>query len=218
VSLFETVSAVSVVRPRRRPRPAAALQMLPDIAPGQLWLVEAAAPIGAPPAHDAAARHALARHALARHAVDGANVVVYDRALAPQLEHALPLGTYAEPAPAGEGLGDPAAARCVRFARDGWSVARLMPARLPRRERLGRIHDVVAALAAARVPGNLRATVLAEAADGIGERTDTSLDGLADIVATYERDTCLAILIEAFGGASIAFAAAPGAVANGLAG
>jgi hypothetical protein len=178
---------------------SAALPTLPDIAPGQLWLVEAPAADGAPSAP-------------VRHAIDGANVVIYDRALARHL--VLPLGTYAEPAPEADRSGAAAAQRCVRFARDGWSVVRLLPSRLPSRERTAEVRDFVAELAAAKVPGGLRVTVVAEGADGIAERTETSLDRLGATVATYGRDTTLAIVIDAFAGRG----AAPAIVANGLAG
>jgi siroheme synthase len=173
---------------------------LPQIAPGQLWLVEAPAVKEEPSAP-------------ARHALDGANVVIYDRMLGTRLAHALPLGTYAEPAPEhGSGA---AASRCVSFARDGWSVVRLMPPRLAQRDRARRIREVVAELAAARVPGLRPVTVLAEAACGIREETATTLDRLADTVATYDHDTRLAIVIDAFGGGA---AGLPPVAANGLAG
>jgi hypothetical protein len=205
VSISEIILAEPPATALRRQREPAALPTLPDVAPGQLWLVEASAVDGAPSAP-------------ARHAVDGANVVIYDRALAPLLADMLPFGSYAEPAPVGEGAGDgsgdAAAARCVRFARDGWSVARLLPSRLPRRERAARVRAFVDELAAAKAPGGLRVTVLAEAADGICERADASLDGLGDIVSTYPRDSRLTIVIEAFGDRVAVYAVA----ANGLAG
>lgn len=200
MSIAEIFLTKQTAPPVRRTARGCAAASTPEMASGQLWLVEA-------PAHGAPS-------APARHAVDRANVVVYDRALARQLEFSLPLGTYAERAPEADGPGDPAAERCVRFARDGWSVARLLPPRLPRRERAGRVGDFVAALAAAKAPGGLAVTVLAEGADGITERTDTRLDLLVGTVATYARDIRLAIVITAFAGAS----PAPASVANGLAG
>lgn len=185
-----------------RPLAAPTLATLPEIKPGQLWLVEAPA-----------AKAAFSTPA--RHALDGVNVVIYDRALANRLGHVLPLGAYAEPAADDAASASAAATRCVRFARDGWSVVRLMPPRLPQRDRLRYVNDFVAALAAAKVPGSLPVRVMAEAADGIREDAATSLDRLADTVATYDRDTCIAIVIDAFaGGASGLHAVA----ANGLAG
>ena len=168
----------------------------PSIQPGQIWLVE-------PSASSGPCRH---------HAVDGANVVIYDRALSERMTQALPLGTYAEPAPA---LAAAAAARCVGFARDGWSVVRLFPARLPQRERTARVRSLVDALAASLVPGGLAVRVFAEAEDGICEAAATRLDDLARLVASYPRETRLTVVVDALD----AGAAHPHAVAaNGLAG
>ena len=169
----------------------------PTVASGQLWLIEL--PPGEAPA------------AAARRALDGANVVIYDRALADAVALALPLGTYAEPAPA---KSDAAAARAVHFARDGWSVARLLPARLAARERTRRVQDIVDELAASKVAGSLPVTIVAAGPDGVEEAIEARFDDLASIVASHPRDTHLAIVIDAF-----ANAARPHAVAaNGLAG
>jgi hypothetical protein len=171
----------------------------PVIAPGQLWLVEL--PIdGAPPAP-------------VRHAIDGANVVIYDRDLAETVAKSLPLGNYAEPA---SPHSEAAAARCVRFARDGWSVARLLPARLSQRERTRRVQDVVDEFAMARVAGRLPVSIIAMTKDGIEEQLEARFDDLAAIVDSHPRDTQLAIVIDAFaGGAS---ARLHMVAANGLAG
>ena len=199
MSISEIIAAdgLAATAPRRH-RAVAALPTLPVVASGQLWLVELAV--------------AGALSASARHVMDGANVVIYDRALADAVAGSLPLGGYAEPAAAQ----DATASRCVRFARDGWSVARLLPARLAQRERTRRVQDIVDELAAAKVAGRLPVTILAAGADGIEERLEARFDDLAAIVASYPRDTLLAIVIDAFGGG----AAAPlqAVAANGLAG
>jgi hypothetical protein len=199
VSVSEIFPSAPLARsgPRHRPPPPVA-KVLPEIAPGQLWLVEAAAVKAEPSAS-------------ARHAIDGANVVIYDRALTGRLGNSLPLGIYAEPA----ALGDGAAVRSVRFARDGWSVVRLMAPRLPHRDRVRRVRDIVDALAAARVPAAAPVRVLAEAAYGIREETETTLDRLIGAVATFDRDTRLTIVIDAFGAAA---ANSRAIAANGLAG
>ncbi|HWB51654.1 MAG TPA: hypothetical protein VG651_21275 [Stellaceae bacterium] len=195
MSITETFSpaGVAALPSRRLVSPP-----LPAVAPGQLWLVElpGGGPLPAP----------------ARHAIDAANVVIYDRALADSLADALPLGAYAEPALGAE----PAATRAVRFARDGWSVVRLLPARRAARERTRRVQDIVDELAAAKIAGRLPVTILAEAADGIEERRAVRFDELAAIVAGYPRDTRLAIVIDAFGAGSAARLHA--VAANGLAG
>jgi hypothetical protein len=199
VSISEIIPATRVAgtaSSRRRISPT--VPRLPVIAPGQLWLVELA-PGEAPPAP-------------VRHALDGANVVIYDRALTAALGDELPLGSYAEPASGSEA----AAARSVRFARDGWSVARLLPAALSPRERTRRVQDIVDELAAAKVPGRLPVAILADAADGIEERIEARFDDLTAIVASFPRATRLAIVIDAFaaGVATRLHAVA----ANGLAG
>ena len=181
------------------PRLPAPVPALPAVAPGQLWLVEL--PVGAEP------------RAAARHALDGANVVLYDRALADIVALALPLGSYAEPAPA---RSDAAASRSVHFARDGWSVARLLPARLPSRERTRRVQDIVDELAAAKVAGRLPVTVVTTSADGVEERIAARFDDIASIVASHPRDTLLAIVIDAF--ADVDAAHLHAVAANGLAG
>lgn len=189
MSISETIPVGSpVVGAVRRIRPAD-LPALPTVAPGQLWLVELPIATSAPCAS-------------ARHAVDGANVIVYDRALAERLADLLPLGSYAEAAPSDDGVGDRAVLRCVGFARDGWSVVRLLPARLPQRARGRRLRDLVDELASAGVPGALPVVLLAESGDGIRERADTRLDRLGETVATYSGDTQLTILIDAFGAAA----------------
>jgi hypothetical protein len=103
------------VRPAPAPRPVPAPAILPEIGPGQLWLIELSATQGEPSA--------------LRRAIERANVVIYDRVFADAVARALPLGGYAEPAASADETGDPAAARAVRFACDGWSVVRLLPSR-----------------------------------------------------------------------------------------
>jgi len=194
VSIAEVITTLPS-RPAIARRPAATLREIPVIEPGQLWLIEA--PPDASPSSPA------------RHAIDGANVVIYDRALAETLAEALPLGTYAEAA------ADASAARCVRFVADGWSVARLVPARLSRRERAGLVRGLVDALTAAKAPGDLAVQVFAEAAEGICEHVETRLDHLVHLVATHPRDTRLTIVIAALGSAAARVQAVAG---NGLAG
>ena len=188
-----------ITRPAPRYHGIAAAPRLPLAAPGQLWLVEAA--------------DGVALSAAAERVFDGVNVVVYDRALADVVADRLPLGGYAEPAPARSDL---AASRAVGFAHDGWSVVRLLPARLAPRDRTRRVQDIVDELAAAKIAGGLPVLLLAEGADGIEELITARFDDLASIVASYPRDTRLTIVIEAF--AAAAAAGRHAIVANGLAG
>ena len=178
MSISEIIPAHAEAATTRRGRPElVGRPILPAVTSGQLWLIELPA--------EAETLSAPARHALA-----AANVVIYDRALAGPVADALPLGAYAEPA-----TGDEAgAARAARFAQDGWSVARLLSAGLPQRARTRRAQDVVDVLAAARVDGRSPVTIVAAAADGIEERMTVRFDDLAAIVASYPRDTQLAIV------------------------
>jgi len=199
VSIAELVPVRHVVpgvAPRLDRHPS--FPSLPGIAPGQLWLIEL----------DGAGPMPLAAHQV----LDLANVVIYDRSLADTVAQGLPLGGYAEPALGAE----PAAARSVRFARDGWSVARLLPVGLAPRERTRRVQDIVDELAASGTVGRLPVAILAEAADGIAERLDVRFDDLAAVVASYPRDTRLTIVIGASaGGPAVRLHAV---AANGLAG
>ena len=141
--------------------------------------------------------------------------MVYDRVLADIVAGALPLGGYAEPAQkldAGSAVG--AAARAVRFARDGWSVARALSAGLAPRERGRRIQEIIDELAVPPAPPPV--TILAEAADGIEERLEVRFDDLPTIVASYPRDTRLTIVIDANASSAAVRLRAVGA--NGLAG
>lgn len=194
--VIPTVSAAGQVFSRHLHSPLA--PPLPDVAPGQLWLVQLAPEAPLP--------------AAAQHVLGAANVVIYDRALTAAVAAALPVGGYAEPASGAE----PAAARSARFAQDGWSVARLLPARLAPRERTRRVQDLVDELAAAKVPGRLSVQVFAATADGIEEHLSARFDDLAAIVASFPRDTRLTIVIDAFGGGAAARLHA--VAANGLAG
>ena len=183
-------------------RPAAMLSKFPAIEPGQLWLIEAAA--------------GDALSACARHAVEGANVVIYDRALADTLSNALPLGTYAEAGERTDEASDPAAARAVRFACDGWSVARLVPARPTQRQRIVRVRRLVEELTAVKPVAEIAVTVYGELSDGVCEPTETRLSRLDQVVVTYPRDARLTIIVSGIAGQ---LAARVQAVAgNGLAG
>ena len=199
MSIAELISAAPPRRAATR-RPAATLPRFPAVEPGQLWLIEASSD-GAPSAS-------------ARHAVDGANVVIYDRALGGMLSDVLPLGTYAEPA--ADGPSGKSAARCVRFARDGWSVARLLAAPATQRDRIAAIRRLVEELAGSEPPASVAVTVIGELPDGICEPTETRLDRLDLVVVTYPQDARLTVVVE--GASGIDAARVQATAANGLAG
>ena len=176
--------------------PAPTLAPMPAVEPGQLWLIEVSPGGGA--------------SALARHVVDSANVVIYDHAVADSLAARLPLGTYAERA------GDGSAARSVRFARDGWSVARLLAAPATQRDRVAGIRRLVEELAGGPAPADLAVTVIGELADGICEPTETRLDRLDLVVVTYPHDARLTVIVGGLGAPGAA--RAQNVAGNGLAG
>ena len=196
MSITEIIPAQSAgTAPRRR---AHTKITLPEVVAGQLWLIEQ--------------RAEVAPTASLRQAIAAANVVIYDRTLAEIVADALPLGTYAEPA-AGREV---AAARSAGFARDGWSVVRVLAARAGRRERTRRVQDVVDELAAAQVPGRLPVMIFTTTGDGALEQVDARFDDLAAIVDSHARETDLTIVIAAF--PAPAAASLHTIAANGLAG
>jgi hypothetical protein len=100
------------------------------VLPGQVWLIEHGpeSPLSAQDSD----------------ALVQANVVLYDRALAPLVAEVLPLGSYGEPLPyaAGPYAAGPYAAggtlspRASALAAEGWSVVQLVAATSDRRARL----------------------------------------------------------------------------------
>jgi hypothetical protein len=178
---------------------------LPTVQPGQLWLVElpATAPHFSPLEHQA---------------LTSANVVIYDRALAPTVARLLPLGGYAEPAVPGERAS--AWERCLGFARDGWSVVRLVdprvePGGLPGRERTHRICRLSERWLGVERLAGFPVLIFANTGCGAYERSEAALDGLINH-QSFEQTRTLTLIFRA-----IDTAAAPRfrvASANGLAG
>src|SRR5437868_10222513 len=88
---------------------------LPSVDPGQIWLIE----------HDPV----TALGAFDRAVLTHANVVLYDRTLAPLVAQVLPIGAYAEPLSAATiAAGPTVAPRALDFAAEGWSVVQLVAA------------------------------------------------------------------------------------------
>lgn len=179
---------------------------LPVMRPGQLWLVEfpAIGPEFAP---------------LEYRALSDANVVIYDRALAPTVARLLPLGGYAEPAASSDGQSGAGSERCVRFVRDGWSVARLFyPSFQSRRERLDKIRRLSDRLLTIRTPAALPVQIFVSGGRGGYQRNETQLYGLDAIIAAYAsmRSSTFTIVVDVTdsGGAAHSCVAS----ANGLAG
>jgi hypothetical protein len=115
---------------------------LPRIEAGQIWIIEQIA--GAP-------------LSLGPDALANANVLLYDRPLAPLVGEILPVGAYAEPLASNIGTASAAISpRALQFAADGWSVVQLVGACPSFRDRLqiafkeliqkARFHDLPALL------------------------------------------------------------------------
>lgn len=163
--MFETLisgsgSSLWAPAPRIESRPTAKRSglALPAVQSGQLWFVEL-------PAIE------LALSPLEYQVLTTVNVVIYDRALASVVAGFLPLGGYAEPAAPNEGTSDPGWERCLRFARDGWSVARLV-------ERGGVPRQLSERLLAAILPTDWLASVFTNNGAGVYERSETPLAGI----------------------------------------
>src|SRR5215472_18429875 len=106
------------------------------VKPGQVCLIE----------------HSLARPLLPgdRGALTSADVVIYDRALAPVVASVLPIGAYAEAVSldasyAGRAL----STRALGFAFDGWSVVQLVEPHADRSARLWHASDALMSLGCA---------------------------------------------------------------------
>ena len=145
---------------------------LPVMRPGQLWLIELPAeePEFAPLEH---------------RALRNANVVIYDRALGPTVAHFLPLGGYAEPVASSDGQLGAGSERCVRFVRDGWSVARLFsPGFHSGGERIDTIRQLSHRLLS-EMPAGRPVRIFVSAGRGRYERNETQLYRLDAIIASY---------------------------------
>jgi hypothetical protein len=160
--------------------------VLPSIKPGQLWVVEQSStdPHLSPLGH---------------HAITSGNVVVYDRPLYSIVAANLPLGGYAEPASPPDGSPDKAFDRCIRFARDGWSVVWLVNHRPPddaRRRRIGRLVD---RLIGAGCPPSQSVSLFVNAKGSLLQQTETELDTLEIAIDATTSENCLAIAFATVG-------------------
>jgi len=197
VSVIDIVALASPPRAlsRRSTRPPVAAAALPEVAPGQIWLLELPG--------DRVAGAVELRRVLVQ-----ANVAIYDRAVGGLVAVTLPPGGYAE---AADDSGDRAAERAVCLARDGWSVVRLSPAPASQRARAERARRLVAALADARNRAGAGARIYLDGA----EVESVPLDRLAQHIALVPREASPIVVIEPVGGAAARAQVVGG---NGLAG
>jgi siroheme synthase len=171
-----------------------------SIRPGQIWLIEQ--------------RSATAFFPLDRDALISANVVIYDRALAPLVARFLLIGAYAEPLSLDvQTAGSAISPRALQFAAEGWSVVQLVEARPGRRERL---HDAVAALMPLSCGADLPLLAIAKTATDRPRRWDGCLRNCSDLIDEFGDDDPLTLV---FGPLVIRYPAPAYAfAANGLAG
>jgi len=143
-------------------------------------------------------------------ALTNSNVVIYDRALGATVAAILPLGGYAEPTASGDG--EQVLERCLRFARDGWSVVRLVEGALSRAERGGRIRRLSERLIAAKVPTEQPVSLFVNAGCSTWGRIEAPLGTVIDTCSVEKRLTIV------FGALGIGAPRLHTASSNGLAG
>lgn len=202
-SPWEETPVSSAFRPSKELGSAAPVEslQLPSVQPGQLWLVElpAISPEFAP---------------LEYRTLTTANVVVYDEALAATVARYLPLGGYAEPA------GPMAAERCIRFVRDGWSVARvIVPRGLSGLEATDEFRQLAARLLTLNGGAGFSLSAFVNNGGGAYRRSRVRLQQLQDVTPDKQRPnrfSNVTFVFEPFGiAATTRFSVAS---ANGLAG
>jgi hypothetical protein len=113
------------LRPKLPTRPAARVEAayLPDLEAGQVWVIEISPMDELSPLH--------------RDIISDGNVIIYDRSLEAIVAKALPLGGYAEPESSAKTI-----QRCIQFARDGWSVVRLVDPQAPAAHRNKQLQEL----------------------------------------------------------------------------
>ena len=158
--------------------PQTPVPQLANILPGQIWVIE----------HDPA--EPLCR--LDSAAIGQANVVLYDRALAPLIAQVLQVGAYAEPlsgmAPA---AGPAIVPRALDFASEGWSVVQLVSATPAWRARLA---IAPSGLSWQQRNDALAARVLVKTALERHREVEVSLGDLADLIRETGADARLSIV------------------------
>ena len=168
------------------------------VTPGQVWLIE----------------HSLARPLLPgdRAALTSADVVIYDRALAPVVASVLPIGAYAEAvSPDASHTGRAIPTRALGFAFDGWTVAQVVEPHTDRSARLRLASDALMAFGCA---GDLPVLVIAKGTLFRHHAWDTCLRSLPGL--EFADDDLLTLV---FGPLVVRYPAPSHAfTANGLAG
>lgn len=171
----------------------------PDLRPGQIWLIEqpTTGSLSLPDSR----------------ALAGADIVLYDRALAPIMADLMPFGSYAEPLPAELEENAPAiSARAFKLASEGWSVVQLVrPCRGWRR----RLRGAAAELSCPSATGHLTVRLIAKTAQS-SRGCEARPQELRELVDGSAEDELLTLIVGPF--AARGSAAAYAFSANGLAG
>jgi hypothetical protein len=166
---------------------------LPELAPGQIWVIEIS------PTEELLTLH--------RSIMTTGHVIIYDRSLEAIVAATLPLGGYAEPAAEAK-----TAQRCVQLARDGWSVVRLLDRRRSAIRRIAHLQELAKCwqrAAATHKPSVFLATGNGEGAGRITAPGDID----RELAATIDHATLTVVFM-----ASGAIPTSASTSANGLAG
>ena len=150
----------------------------PTVSPGQIWLIEQSAAADLSPVD--------------RAALTSANVVIYDRALAPLVARVLPLGGYAEPRACNGAGGSAISPRAIALAGMGWSVVQLVEAQP---DWHGRMHDVAEALLPLSGGRDLPVLVIAKTNFNSYRKWDARLPNLCALAGEFaDRDRMTLVL------------------------
>jgi hypothetical protein len=139
---------------------------LPELEAGQIWVIEIS------PTDELST--------LRRVIMTTGNVIIYDRSLEAIVADTLPLGGYAEPEAEVKTV-----QRCVQFARDGWSVVRLLDRQTPAIRRIAHLREL--AQCWQRAAATHKSAIFLSAGNGDGARCITSAGDIdRELAATID--------------------------------
>jgi hypothetical protein len=166
---------------------------LPELEAGQIWVIEIS-----PTDELSTLRRAI---------MTTVNVIIYDRSLEAIVADTLPLGRYAEPEAEAQTV-----ERCVQFARDGWSVVRLLDRQTSPIRRTAHLRELARCWHGAATTG--KSAVFLSAGNGEGARCMTPAGDIdRELVATIDQGNLTVVFT-----ATDAVPTSAATPANGLAG
>ena len=194
---YQAASSFDLSVMRKRPSgPTAARDEpvhLPELEAGQIWVIEIS------PTDELSMLH--------RVIMTTGNVIIYDRSLEAFVAQALSLGGYAEPEAEAKTI-----QRCVQFARDGWSVVRLLDRQTSAIRRIAHLQELAQCWQRAATTG--KSAIFLSTGNGEGARRITPAGDIdRELAATIDQGN-LTVVFTATGAVPTS-AATP---ANGLAG